>query len=204
MRTLAGPIKTSVGEDSGEIRARRKRRALEEAARKANADKKAQLRDAFADLSSSSSTRTPQQRGYAFEEFLRELFASERLPYRASYRVGTVGQIDGAFKLDSHDYLVEARWRQEPPAINDVFTFAQKVEGKFVDTRGLLISMLPPRPEVVEQLRRITKRVLIMDGQDLAVIVQGLLTLRDALELKADKAHHEGVLFHPLAGPRAA
>ena len=204
VRALAKESRLLTDEDAGELTARRKRRSLEDAARKANEEKMAGLRACFFELAKPAPGRTPQQRGYAFEDFLKELFAANRIPYRGSYRVGSVEQIDGAFKLDSRDYLVEARWRSEPPAINDVFTFAQKIEGKVDGTRGLLVSMLAPRPEVVEQLSRVTKRVLIMDGQDLAVVVQGLRTLQEALEIKADKAAHEGILFFPLGGVRAA
>jgi hypothetical protein len=129
---------------------------------------------------------------------------ADGIPYRGSYRVGTVEQIDGAFKLDSKDYLVEARWRKDPPAINDLFVFAHKIEGKLDGTRGLFVSMLAPRSEVVESLTSVTKRMLLMDGQDLAVIVQGLWTLREALETKAQKAANEGSLFFRLGQARAA
>lgn len=64
--------------------------------------------------------------------------------------------------------------------------------------------MQSPRPEVVDALRGVTKRVLYMDGQDLAVVVQGIWSLREALEIKADKAAHEGLLFYSLGQARAA
>jgi hypothetical protein len=162
------------------------------------------LRERFSYLTHAGPGRTAQQRGYAFEDFLKELFAAESIPYRGSYRVGGVEQIDGAFKLDSRDYLVEARWRRSPPAVNDLFAFAHKIEGKADGTRGLFVSMLAPRLEVVDQLSRVSKRLLIADGLDLAVVVQGLWSLREALELKADKAAHEGILFFSLGHGRAA
>lgn len=204
VRSLAKQSIGSVDGDTSEIAARRKRRAMQEKARQANAAKKAQLNDRFSKLADSKSRRTPQERGYAFEDFLKDLFGSEGIQYRGSYRVGSVEQIDGAFKLEHHDYLVEARWRKEPPAINDVFAFAQKIEGKLDGTRGVFVSMLAPRAEIVEQLKAVTKRMLIMDGQDLAVIVQGLWTMRQALELKTEKAAHEGILYFPLGQAPAA
>jgi hypothetical protein len=204
VRALAKQSRIAVSEDDSQAAERRRRRALADAARAANAERKTQLRERFFELSATKAGRTPQQRGYAFEDFLKDLFGSEDIPYRPSYRVGSVEQIDGAFKLDSRDYLVEARWRNEPPAINDVYTFAHKIEGKVDGTRGLFVSMQSPRPEVVDALRDVTKRVLLMDGQDLAVVVQGIWSLREALELKADKAAHEGVLFHSLGPARAA
>lgn len=197
VRTLVGQ-RVAQADDAHSVSARRKRQALAEAARKANAEKKVELQKKFSALASPVAGRSNQNRGYAFEDFLKELFASEGIAYRGSYRVGDVEQIDGAFKLDSRDYLVEARWRKDPPAINDLFTFAQKIEGKVDGTRGLFVSMVAPRPEVVDQVSRVTKRVLIMDGQDLALVLQGIRSLREALELKADKAAHEGILYFPL------
>jgi hypothetical protein len=47
--------------------------------------------------------------GLAFEQFLNRLFETFQLRPRQPYRI--VGeQIDGAFELDGHIYLVEAKW----------------------------------------------------------------------------------------------
>lgn len=204
LRALAQHEKMPSATEESELVARRKRRANREATLKANAEQKAKLADRFSALSRAASGQTRQQRGYSFERFLRDLFASEEIIYRSSYRVANVEQIDGAFKLDSRDYLVEARWRQEPPALNDLCPFIYKVDTKVNGTRGLYITQLAPRPEVIAQLTQLTKSVLIMDGQDIAVILQGLITLRQALEIKADKAAHEGRLFYPLSQAAAA
>jgi hypothetical protein len=43
-----------------------------------------------------------------------------------------------------------------------------------------------------------------MDGADLAVVLEGRVTLRECLELKLRKASHEGVVFHRLSLSDAA
>lgn len=38
-----------------------------------------------------------------------------------------------------------------------------------------------------------------MDGQDLALILEGRVSLIEALQIKLDKAAQQGVIFYPLA-----
>ena len=60
------------------------------------------------------SSMDPQPRGYAFEQFLKDVFDAYGLSARASFRL--LGeQIDGSFVLDNQTYLLEARWRNEMP-----------------------------------------------------------------------------------------
>lgn len=125
-----------------------------------------------------------QRRGYDLEDFLYELFVLEDITYRKPYRVNTVEQIDGAFSLDNHEYLVEAKWQGGPSSLSELLVLAGKLKTKFTDTRGFFISYVTPRTEVVDQLASATKRVLVMDGADLAVILEGRLSLRDALAEK--------------------
>jgi hypothetical protein len=58
------------------------------------------------------SSLAPQQRGYAFESFLQNIFESFELAPRDAFRL--VGeQIDGSFQFQGETYLVEATWRNE-------------------------------------------------------------------------------------------
>jgi hypothetical protein len=53
--------------------------------------------------------------------------------------------------------------------------------------------------EILEHVSRQTRCVLVMDGRDLALILEGQMTLPEALDLKSRRAAQEGVLFHSLA-----
>ena len=55
----------------------------------------------------------PHPRGYAFEEFLRDLFDAYRLEAHKAFR-NRGEQIDGSFQLDGHTYLLEAKWQNAP------------------------------------------------------------------------------------------
>jgi len=154
------------------VAARKQREALQRRAAEVQAEKVRALRDDFARLAGMTDK---QERGYAFERFLADLFKASDLDYRGSYKVGAQ-QIDGAFKHGGRDYLVEARWREEPPAANDLFTFAMKATGKLDGTLGLFITMVPPRDEVLVDVAKASRNVLIMDGGDLVLILEGRLT----------------------------
>jgi hypothetical protein len=74
-----------------------------------------------------------------------------------------------------------------------------KATSKLDGTLGLFISMVPPREEVLAEVAKATRNVLIMDGGDLALILEGRLTLPEALEFKRRRAAHEGIPFSSLA-----
>jgi len=71
----------------------------------------------------------PQPRGYAFEQFLKDLFDANGLAARASFRL--VGeQIDGSFELSSETYLLEAKWTSPLIGATELRSFNGKVADK--------------------------------------------------------------------------
>ena len=177
--------------------ARRKQAALA-----ARAAKTEELRRTF--LGWTGTHEDPQSRGYGLEDLLAELFELHEISYRRPYRTSTE-QIDGHFPFKGFDYLVEARWRSGLPIEADLGAFKMKVDKKFTSTRGLFVSIPGFRPEVLfEFTRGISSNILLMDGQDLALILEGHVSLTDALDLKIQKAAQEGVIFFPLGQRFAA
>jgi hypothetical protein len=199
LRDVVGRRAAPVDGDDTEARARRKRAELQRRARERQAELIADLRARFAELEQERDTK---KRGFAFEKFLVDMFRAFDIDYRGSYRVG-VEQIDGAFRYAGRDYLVEARWRKLPPDANDLFDFAMKVSGKLEGTLGLIITMVPPDPAILEHVAKQSRRVLVMDGRDLALILEGQISLPEALDLKSRLAAQEGVLFVSLADQAA-
>jgi hypothetical protein len=201
LRHAAGHDKqTATTNEALAIEARRRQRNLRRRVADRQAKQIEELRQRFAEV-----TAIPdrQRRGYAFEEFLQDLFQANDIEYRGAYKVG-VEQIDGAFCYAGRDFLVEARWRAESTGASDLLTFAHKVEGKLQATLGLVITMVPPRLEVLDHVAARSRSVLVMDGADLALILEGQVTLPDALEFKRQRAAQEGVIFARLGHARAA
>lgn len=179
--------------------AARKRRELKDRAKHETARRTAELRERFRELA--SSTRSPQQRGLDFEPLLAELFALHEVEYRKSYKTGAE-QIDGAMHYKGFDYLVESKWERSPTGVNDLFTFLGKVTGKAESTRGLFIAQAAFRPEVVQQVAQASRRLILMDGSDLALVFEGVYTLNDVLDIKTAKAAQEGLVFYAMATHR--
>lgn len=130
----------------------------------------------------------PQQRGFAFEKFLNELFELFKLAPRGSFRL--VGeQIDGSFQLGQDVYLVEAKWQNQPTGQSDLLSFMGKVEGKAQWSRGVFISYSGFTPEGLEAFGRgKATRIICMDGFDLHCILAHELDLAEVIALKVRRA----------------
>ncbi len=175
------------------VDAKHRQAALEERAKKMG-----ELRARYMEMVTSS--EDPQGRGYALEDLLADLFAINEMTYRRAYKLGTE-QIDGHFAYKGFDYLVEARWRKTQPVETDLNGLKAKADKKITSTRGLFLSIAGFRREVVDGFAKGTaSNLILMDGADLALILEGRISLTDALELKVQKAAQEGVIFYALSG----
>lgn len=152
------------------------------------------LRDTFSSLVTS---RDAQSRGYSLEDLLKELFEISEIEYHKSYKTSTE-QIDGHFYFEGFDYLVEARWRNNQPTVSEIGGFKVKVDKVIESTRGLFVAIQGVRDEVVEQFSGEGAKLIFVDGRDLICILEGRISLRDALKVKIEKAAQEGKVFYPL------
>lgn len=144
------------------------------------------------------STEDPQTRGYSLEDLLVELFEVNEIHYRPPYKTETE-QIDGCFAFKGFDYLVEARWRQMMPKESDLAVLKTKVDKKLTSTRGIFFSIIGFRPEVVSEFTRGTSsNILLFDGEDISLILEGHISLIDALDYKIQKAAQEGIIYARL------
>jgi restriction endonuclease Mrr len=178
-------------EDQKTQEVRRKQAALA-----ARAKKMDELRNKFASMVTSN--EDPQKRGYGLENLLVELFEAHEIPYRPPYRTNTE-QIDGHFEFKGFDYLVEARWRTDPPSEADLGAFKTKVNKKLESTRGVFISIVGFRQEIISEFTRgVSSNIVLIDGTDLSLVLEGHFSLTDALDLKIQKAAQEGTIYFPL------
>lgn len=139
-----------------------------------------------------------QASGYGLEDLLKEVFALNEIRYRKSYRADGE-QIDGFFSFGGFDYIVESRWRKDQPSLNELFAFKGKVDRKIESTRGIALSVNGFKEEIVQRLREAgPSNLILFDGLDLSLILEGRVSLTDALQAKVDKAAQEGVLYYSL------
>ena len=139
-----------------------------------------------------------QQAGYSLENLVKELFAIFEIEYRKPYRTKTE-QVDGHFKFEGFDYLVEARWRKDQPTEQEIGGFRHKVNIKLKSTRGIFISINGFKEEVINKFCGYEANIIFISGEDLVYILEGRIDLHDALRLKIKKAAQEGKVYFPLS-----
>ena len=137
----------------------------------------------------------PNPRGFAFEKFLRNVFTLFGLAPRSSFRL--IGeQIDGSLQLDSEVYLIEAKWQQELVGAADLFVLQEKVAGKSAWSRGLFISYGGFSPDGLEAFSRgRSTNIIGMNGEDLYFILDGKMSLVEAIRRKVRIAGETGAFF---------
>jgi hypothetical protein len=137
--------------------------------------------------------RTPHERGYAFEKFLKKSFDAFGLEAESPFRL--VGeQIDGSFVLDGQTYLVEAKWHNEPTGAADLHSFHGKLDQRAHWSRGLFISYTGFTDVGLVAFGR-ARKVICMDGRDLSESFQRKIPLPDVIRRKARKAVERGVVL---------
>ena len=72
------------------------------------------------------------------------------------------------------------------------------MKAKIESTRGLLLSIPGFRHQVVAEAKGLSN-LLLMDGQELAVILEARVSLIEGLRSKLDRAAQNGDLYYSLA-----
>ena len=157
----------------------------------------AQLRDYF--LSLYQDKTNAQKRGYELEKIIYELSRLSALEITQSFRVNGE-QIDGAVKYEGHHYLLEAKWQDKASSNEPVYQFVGKVEGKMYG-RGIFISINGFSDFVV---RSITEgkaiKTIFVDGEDLALVLEGHLNFSQLMDKKVKTAQTRGEIYiNPLS-----
>jgi hypothetical protein len=116
----------------------------------------------------------PQQRGYAFERFLKRWCDTWGLDAHASFRT-TGEQIDGSFQHDGATYLVEAKWHNKPTDAAMLHGFQGKLLERPDWTRGLYVSYGGFSGESFDAFT--ARRLIMMDGADIYHAVHRRLDL---------------------------
>ncbi|MFZ5690878.1 MAG: restriction endonuclease [Pseudomonadota bacterium] len=129
-------------------------------------------------------------RGYAFEKYLKEVFDIFKLEARAPFRL--VGeQIDGSFVVNHETYLLEAKWQNQLTGSAELHAFHGKLEQKAAWARGLFISYTGFSEVGLQAFGR-GKRVVCLDGADLAEAFAREISLSEVLQRKVRRAAETG------------
>lgn len=141
------------------------------------------------------SSLEPQKRGYAFQNFLKDFFEAYGLDPRSAFRLRGE-ELDGSFELNDTTYLVEAKWHGNQISEADLLVFKGKVDGKATWSRGLFISYTGfTKPGLEAFARGKSTNIIGMDAQDIYFILDGKMTLNEAIRRKARRAVEKNDFF---------
>lgn len=141
------------------------------------------------------SSTNPQQRGFALERVLRELFALFDLDPKASFRI-TGEQIDGAFTFDNTDYILEAKWQQEPVGTQELDTLYSKLSRMTLEnTLGLFLSINGYSNDAVKAHSSGRRLMILMDGSHLMAVIEGRIDLMQLLLRMRRHASQTGNIY---------
>lgn len=136
----------------------------------------------------------PQKRGFRLETVLKELFQLFDLDPKASFRI-TGEQIDGVFSFEGTDYLLEAKWQQDPVNAKDLDSLAGKLSRKLDNTLGLFLSINGYSEDAVKAHSSGRRLVILMDGSDLMAVLEGRIDLVQLLLRKRRNAAETGNIY---------
>ena len=138
----------------------------------------------------------PQERGLALEKLLNDLFALFDLEPRLAYS-SNVDQVDGSFRLDTDDYLIEAKWTQKPLGRDQADIFVQKITRRGKLAVGLLVS-INGFSEPLREAYATSSSFITMDGSDLFLVLDDRWPLDEALLAKKRHVNETGSCHMPL------
>jgi len=204
-KTMLEEFRRLVGDDpiDAEVN-RRARDAAREIHQKNQEDRQAQ-QHRLADLNASFSSLlslenlTPQGRGYKLETLFFDLLHLSEFDFTPPYR-HPGEQIDGHFRYEKFDYLVEAKWTTAPASQADLSIFDGKIRGKAQSTRGFFISANGFAQSAVTKYSGDAPRIVLMTGEDFALVLSGMTTFADAMRSKVDAIVRHGNILFELRG----
>jgi hypothetical protein len=152
------------------------------------------LRQRFLEL---QNEQDRQKRGKAFERLLADFFSLFDMEPRLSYSLERE-QIDGSLSYDTDDYIVEARWREDPVSRADADIFAAKVRRKGKNALGLFVSVEGFSKDALVQYREATP-FIAMNGTDLYLALDQRVRLDDLIKTKKRHANETGDCYLPAS-----
>ncbi len=192
LRELVEPHQEIVKEQEN-IEKRKKEFSEKLKSNKAVREKLSELNKHFLSVATSSD---PQRKGYDLEKLMYDIFELFDLDPKASFR--NLGeQIDGAFNLESTEYLFEAKWKSGLIGVQELDAFSAKVARKLDNTLGVFLAMNGYSQDGINAHSVGRPNIILMDGSDLMAVLEERIDLVTLLIRKKRHAAQTGEIFLP-------
>jgi restriction endonuclease Mrr len=203
-KRLLAEFHAAIGDDPIEAEIKKREHAQAKATHEQSIANKRDQNKRLEDLNSeflkltTTSDITPQQRGFKLEQLFFQLLHLSEFEHTKPYRTPGHEQIDGHFKYEKFDYLVEVKWTQEPTKQPDLSIFDGKIRGKAQSTRGFFISASGFDNTAVQKYSGESPRIILMTGEDLALVLSGRVLFTDAMRAKVDAIVRLGNILYSI------
>jgi hypothetical protein len=119
---------------------------------------------------------------------LEHLFSIFEVPFQRMFRLEPYN-LDGFFTFEGRKFVVEAPWHKSPPDIDDLFGFIKKIENLSEYSQGFYVSGVKINPVTIQILQESRlPGIVLIDGTDLELILNGQVSLGVGLKVKMEKA----------------
>jgi hypothetical protein len=202
-KRLLQEFRDTVGNDPIEVAIEKKEQAQARADYQRTLDDKTAKRDRLAELNTrflalaAATDLTPQQRGFQLETLFFDLLHFAEIEHTKPYRTANGEQIDGHFKYEKFDYLVEVKWIAGPAKQKDLSVFDGKIRGKAQSTRGIFLAAEGFDENAVMKFSGDAPRIVLMTGEDLALVLNGTVPMFDVMKAKVDAIVRYGNINFP-------
>ena len=98
--------------------------------------------------------------------------------------------------------MVEVKWEKDVTKQKDLSIFDGKIRGKAQSTRGLFLSANGFDENAIHKYSGDRPRILLMTGEDLALMLSGQIPFDDAMRAKVDAIVRKGEIHFPLRSIR--
>ena len=173
-----------------EIEKRRNKDLLE----KAKIDKIRKIKDTFLKYTKETGQPKKQERGFWLERIFHEILELEQIEHKKSYKTETE-QIDGYFKFNKFDYLVETKWTDNLVTQNDISIFDGKLLNKGQSTRGFMLSISGFTDSAVKRATTTPPKIILMDGSEFLSILENYYSFYDLFTTKVDNFVRFGKVY---------
>ena len=207
-KRLLQEFRDSVGNDPIEAAIKKKEQVKARSSYQQSVEDTKAKQDTLSDLNArflglaAPTDLTAQQRGFKFETLFFDLLHFAEFEHTKPYRTSDGEQIDGHFKYEKFDYLVEAKWIAGPTKQKDLSILDGKLRGKAQSTRGLFLAAEGFDDNAVNKFSGDAPRIILMTGEDLAIVLNGTLPIFDVMKAKVDAIVRYGNINLPARNIR--
>ena len=129
--------------------------------------------------------KDPAKRGPHFEKLLAARLHLDGFQVHSNPKAATPRQTDLVARFDSHDYLIEAKWRKKKIDVDDIASLRDRLRRTPPDFIGCIFSMSDYTSHARQEVERDrTREILLFNAAEINAIFGSRLSTSDLLAKK--------------------